>query len=80
MTHRLLGLAFLRFAVGAVFRLSWFTCCSVFMTPAADVLKRKKRKEVLNEVRQFLNHTIQLVSACHSTAVKAAICKDIFSH
>lgn len=35
---RLLGLAFLRFAVGAVFRFGRFTCCSVFMTPAADVL------------------------------------------
>lgn len=38
-THRLRGRAFLRFAVGAVLRLGWFACCSVFMTPAADMLK-----------------------------------------
>lgn len=43
VTHRLLGLAFLRFAVGAVFRFRWFTCCSVFMAPAADVLQRRQK-------------------------------------
>lgn len=36
--YRLFGLAFLRFAVGTVFRLGWFTRCSVFMTPTADML------------------------------------------
>lgn len=48
MTHRLLGLAFLRFAVGAVFRFGWFTGCSVFMTATADVLKRRRQREVLS--------------------------------
>lgn len=48
MTHRLLRLALLRFAVGAVLGFSWFTCCSVFMAAAADVLKWRCQRRVLS--------------------------------
>lgn len=40
VTHRLLGLAFLRLAVGAVLGLGWFSRRSVLVAAAADVLKK----------------------------------------
>lgn len=51
VTHRLLGLAFQRFAVRAVFRFGWFTCRPVFMTPAADVLRGRQKNTQVSERR-----------------------------
>lgn len=45
VTHRLLGLAFLRLAVGAVLGLGWFSRRSVLVAAAADVLKKAEVAE-----------------------------------
>lgn len=44
VTHRLLGLAFLRLAVGAVLGLGWFSRRSVLVAAAADVLKKSRSR------------------------------------
>lgn len=46
-TYRLFALAFLCFAVGAVFLFGRFSRRSVFMSPAADVLKRDIRQSFI---------------------------------
>lgn len=50
MTHRLLGLSLLWFSVRAVFGFGRFTRCSVFVTPAADVLEETEDTTVMSEV------------------------------
>lgn len=70
MTHRLLGLAFLWFAVGAIFRFGWFTCCSVFMTPAADVLEMRDRFKT--------SHTLMLSFYCGYSNIKMTIKSFVF--
>lgn len=70
VTHRLLALAFLWFAVGAVFGFGRFTCCSVFMTPTADVLENTQETKSDNEKLRMSAEQVQDWTALISTNPK----------
>lgn len=50
-THCLESLVTLVGTVGAEFRLGWFTCCSVLVSPAADVLEQKIKNTQIQEIK-----------------------------